>query len=260
MKPVWPSWPAIRRRLMSKKNILVLLDLDGTIVPIASRPKDARLDPRTKKILSMMTASDHIRLCVISGRSVRDLRSILGIRKLHYIGNHGFEIRIPGIPSSKIPVSPTKIIKYLATAAKRFRAGSRSFLGAIFENKGHTLSLHYKNITQKDLKAFRKYCQDIRRELKALPLIWRRGKKVLEILPDVRWNKGSAALLICDRFPDRIPVALGDDRTDEDMFRALKRRGITVRVGRSKRSAAEYYLESQRQVKAFLLKILESRE
>ena len=256
MKSLRKFWAEFRSELSTAEGILLFLDFDGTLAPIARDPESVRLDFETKKILSKLSASDRIRLCVISGRRIRALRSILGLKNVCYVGNHGFEIQASGVAPPTAAIAPGKIRKILRPVAQRLKAAFKSFSGVLFEDKRHTLSLHFRNVAEKDLKNFRKRFEDIKSGFLGLSLIWREGKRVFEVLPNIHWNKGSAALVICDRFPDRLPVILGDDRTDEDMFRALKKRGITVRVGRSQHSEAEYYLTSQRQVAAFLKKML----
>jgi trehalose-phosphatase len=87
------------------------------------------------------------------------------------------------------------------------------------------------------------------------PLVWRKGKKVWELRPDVSWGKGHMADYLAKKYPGALTIAIGDDVTDEDMFKVLKRRGLTARVGFSKLSAADYYLRSPADVVKFLKKL-----
>lgn len=89
-----------------------------------------------------------------------------------------------------------------------------------------------------------------------------KGKKVREIRPPVNWNKGRAVEKILKlgrkrTGRKRIPLCIGDDRTDEDIFRLLKNRGYTVKVVKKpdKTSSAEYYLRNTGEVKEFLSKL-----
>ena len=76
-----------------------------------------------------------------------------------------------------------------------------------------------------------------------------RGKKVLELVPNIHWDKGKAALFLLEKFNKTcLPVYVGDDVTDETAFNALKEYGITIRVGKSKQTQAEYYLRGQWEV------------
>jgi len=79
------------------------------------------------------------------------------------------------------------------------------------------------------------------------------GKKVLELVPKVKWDKGSAALFLLKRQKkDYLSIYVGDDKTDETGFNALRTQGVTVRVGKSKKTKAEYYLKGQWQMIKFL--------
>jgi len=85
-----------------------------------------------------------------------------------------------------------------------------------------------------------------------------RGKKVLELRPPVEWDKGKAVEAIWRHVVQRagsrrvLPVYCGDDVTDEDAFLALRHRGITVRIGRARQTAARYYLSSPEEMVRFL--------
>jgi trehalose-phosphatase len=124
------------------------------------------------------------------------------------------------------------------------------FKGAWLEDKIYTVSLHFRAV-QRDqiprleqvfLKAAGEFVQH-----DVLTII--RGKKVLELMPSAPWDKGKASLWILQRLKvDCLPLYVGDDETDEAAFRALRQTGITIAVGRATRTAAEYYLKSQREV------------
>jgi len=99
---------------------------------------------------------------------------------------------------------------------------------------------------------FQEKLDSLREASRDLPLAWKRGKKVWEIRPRIPWGKGEAALYLLRKFPKVLPIVVGDDKTDEDMFEALGNRGITVRVGFSTNSRAAYYLKSTRDVTRLL--------
>mgnify|MGYP001608726104 FL=1 len=89
------------------------------------------------------------------------------------------------------------------------------------------------------------------------------GKKVVEVRPPLAWDKGNAVLWLLAkrryalRGKDVLPVCVGDDATDEDVFQALKGKGITIVVGRNKKSAARYYVESPSEVHRLIAQILD---
>jgi trehalose-6-phosphatase len=238
VRDLFRSFSKIRRRLRGRR-ILLFLDCDGTLCPIASHPSQVRLDPVTKKTLGRLSALKTRRICVISGRKLSELRAIIGLRGLIYVGNHGYEIRGLG----PLPPGPVR------RARKHLRFVR---ILALVEDKGYTLSLHYRNLRKDRDRAFSEMIKYLRAASARYPLVWRRGKKVWEIRPQGSWGKGRALVHILKRLPGSYPIALGDDKTDEDMFSALERRGLTVRVGYSRGSKASYYLRGQRQVLPFL--------
>jgi trehalose 6-phosphate phosphatase len=87
------------------------------------------------------------------------------------------------------------------------------------------------------------------------------GKKVIEVHPGLNWTKGHATLWLVKhaRHPSPLPIYIGDDRTDEDAFDML-REGITIRVGKHRRSKAQYYVKNVREVLRLLEWMTPARE
>ena len=131
--------------------------------------------------------------------------------------------------------------------------------GAWIERKKFTASLHFRSVLKKEVPSVKKAFYKIVSEFsgdRRLAVI--KGKMVLELAPDASWNKGSAALWILNRLKGKyLPVYVGDDLTDETAFRALNKKGITIRVGKSARTVADYYLKGQRDVSEFLKRLEE---
>jgi len=90
-----------------------------------------------------------------------------------------------------------------------------------------------------------------------------RAKKTIEIRPKINWDKGSFAGFLVKQLEKKnncsfLPIYVGDDVTDEDAFTALKKNGITVRVGKRAKSSAQYYIKSQKQVDKFFAWLLDN--
>jgi trehalose-phosphatase len=132
--------------------------------------------------------------------------------------------------------------------------------GAWIEGKKFTFTLHYRTAGKEDIKSVKDIFYGVASDFsERVPLLVIKGKKVLELSPDLSWNKGMAVLWLLERLGNQyLPIYVGDDITDESVFRTLYRRGITVRVGWSKKSAAKYYLKGQREVLRFLQHILDT--
>ncbi len=252
MRSLWAVWPSVRARIRRSRLRLLLLDFDGTLAKIARTPQEAVLRRGTQELLGRLSRSPKYRLAVISGRSLKDLRTFLPLRNIVCAGNHGLELsgrgyRLPGKIAEAKKLNPL-----LWLLARKLKKVLSDVPGAVVEDKGYTLSIHFRNVPKKCLSAFSRAVAGIQREHAHWPFVWKEGKRVREVRPSVSWDKGDMASYLSKRFPSALPLVLGDDVTDEDMFRALARRGVTIRVGRSRRSRAKYYVESTREVGRFL--------
>lgn len=244
-------------KLLDGKFLLLLLDCDGTLAPIASTPKRAFVPQETKVLLRRLSKNKHCKLGIISGRALRDIKRVIGLRGIIYAGNHGLEIESPG-RKFKNTISPRlrHVMRKIAADIKKRLGGVR---GVLIEDKGLSLSLHYRLMNKSNMPALRRIISEttaayIRRNEIKIGC----GKKVFEIKPPVDWDKGKAALWIMEReqaAPGKevlLPIFIGDDTTDEDAFKVVKKRGLAVFVGKPGNSAADYYLKSTREVTRFL--------
>ena len=249
------------KNALKNKFIFLFLDYDGTLTPIARSPDKAVISGKNIELLKSLSKLPRCRVAIVSGRASKDIKNKIGLEELIYAGNHGLEINGPKI-KFKSPVSPgyTRILKKIKVILKKKLSGIR---GAIVEDKGLTLSVHYRLVDTKDArivktvfhKALAYYV--LNNKIKIRP-----GKKVLEIRPFLEWNKGKivlwllAALKLSIGKEPCFPVYIGDDATDEDAFMALKNTGLTVFVGNPENSHAKYYLKNTQEVTAFLEQIL----
>jgi trehalose 6-phosphate phosphatase len=188
----------------------LFLDVDGVLAPIVPRPEDARVPDETRAELRRLAARYALVAC-ISGRAGTDAERLVGVPGLVYVGNHGLE------------ASPE---------APPWAARLRAFLGQIgwprLEDKGVTAALHYRGLPDED--AARSRLEQIAAAARKEGFRTRFGRKVLEILPPIDANKGTAVrALLVERGLDRALYA-GDDTTDLDGFRALDGLELAVRV------------------------------
>jgi len=242
---------------LAKKNIFLFLDYDGTLSPIVSHPKKARISKKCKKLLRDLSGRQKFCLAVISGRSLKDVRSRVGLKDIIYSGNHGLEVSGLGAKPKKKASAAFKLA--IKKIKRDLKYQLNPFRGAIVEDKGITLSIHYRMVAPgkvSGLKAvFRKAIRasGVDKKIKV-----REGKKVFEIRPPIDWNKGKIVLWLLKEynFPGlqrRVTaIYIGDDKTDEDAFKALKKKGVTIFVGKPRKSSADYYLKSTNEVLKFL--------
>jgi trehalose 6-phosphate phosphatase len=202
---------ALLARLARDPSVAALfLDVDGVLAPIVPRPEDARVPAATREELRRLNRRYALVACV-SGRAGEDAARIVGVPELVYVGNHGLE---------------------LLPAAEAWREGLRSLLADIewprLENKSLTAALHYRGMD--DEAAAQEELQAIAERAREAGFVARFGRKVLEIVPPVAADKGTAIRqLLAEHALARALVA-GDDTTDLDAFRALDGLELGVRV------------------------------
>ena len=220
-----------------KQSLLVMLDYDGTLAPIAARPELARLTDARKRVLARLVRAPGVTVAVVTGRSLSDIESLLGVPGLVISANHGFEMSRSGKVFFPCGGGFRRHFKGLARDLQSALDGVQ---GALVECKGFSVAVHYRLVS-------RKRWGEVERAVRRVSLPCRKrfgwkvtgGKRVWEVRPAGRWNKGDAVLWIWNRFaPGSFPIYIGDDETDEDAFAALRKKGLTVLVGRRGRSAA----------------------
>jgi len=245
------------KELLSHKFILLLLDYDGTLVKIMETPGKAVIPKETKELLQKLSRSFYCKLGIISGRSLQDIKKMIGIKNIIYSGNHGLELEGPKIKSqTQVSLEMKAVIKNIVKELQEKLSGIK---GVLIEDKGFTLSIHYRRVGEKDLPVFEKIIQEVVRPYAIRDKIKvDSGKKVYEIKLPLQWDKGKIALWLMARQQfaageeQVLPVYIGDDATDEDAFRALKSKGITVFVGEPQDSQADYYLKDPEEVTKLL--------
>ena len=252
MTYLFSNWIEFLFRLRNSKHIFLFLDYDGTLSPIAPTPEEAHLPRRTKKLLKGLIKNPRFTLAVISGRSLRDIKRTVGLKGIIYAGNHGLEIaQVSGRIFDSPPIlkkSPLKTI-YLALGA-----GLRHIKGVRVENKGCTLSVHFRLVKPGERVSVKKiFGRIVKPYVFSKSIKLSSGKMVLEVRPATTWDKGRAVLYLLGKKKDVLPLYIGDDVTDIDAFRAIKDRGISIFVGPPKKGIdADYFLKNPKEVERFL--------
>jgi trehalose 6-phosphate phosphatase len=226
------------------------LDFDGTLTPLVDDPGTVYLPDQMQRVLRALAAQPRVTLAVVSGRQRADVQARVGIPGIIYAGNHGLEISGDGF----LFVEPQALAYREALEGVALGIGAQldAIEGAFVEDKGLTLSVHYRQAALACEAAVRRAVEDALAAARQ-PLSLTVGAMVFEIGPRVHWHKGSALEWIRQRIAQRDVLALfvGDDATDERAFAALKD-GITVKVGSSNATAAQYLVESPADVRRFL--------
>jgi len=189
MEYLFKCWERIKERIKETEQILLLLDYDGTLTPIVERSDKAIISEEMKELLKSL--SQRCKLAIISGRTLKDIKKLVGLKGIIYAGNHGLEIEGPRIRfKSPISIRSRIIIKQIREdLKKRF-----STIGGLFvEDKGLTLSVHYRLVDRKQIHLVEIIFNEITKSyLKRKRIRITSGKKVFEVRPPVNWDKGKA--------------------------------------------------------------------
>jgi trehalose 6-phosphate phosphatase len=244
---VFPSLKQICLDLSGTRRTYVFLDYDGTLTPIVDEPEHAELPEKNRVLLRALASRHECVLAIVSGRSLTELKKLARLRGIYYVGNHGFEIEGPKI--NFVHPQARALSHDLNQVSKKIQTRLEG-VSYRLEDKGLTLSVHYRNTPPSDVNSLLRVVRDIAKGDGRLKLV--RGKKVLELRPRVNWDKGAAVQLIMRKLGRGFPIYIGDDRTDEDAFMRIKS-GVTILVsGRRKHSHAKYFLKNIHDVYDFL--------
>ncbi len=252
-------WPSVSKQFRRANVSLLLFDFDGTLSPIAARPDLAVLPAGTRDLLLKARSDDRYVLGIVSGRSLADLRERVGLDGLIYAGNHGLEIQGNGLDFLHPEASCLR--EELGRIYQDLELELGSYPGVIGENKGLSLSFHYRQTPLEIVplvdEGFHKV---VAAGAESSLVSVTRGKQVLEVRPNLDWGKGRAISQIQAAHAEtQLTAFFGDDLTDEDGFAAVQQSGgVTVLVGPPGHpTRAEYRLDSHHEVAETLRLLLQ---
>lgn len=207
--------PGLLTPVLAAGRLGILCDCDGTISAIAVRPEAAVVSPTARQALATLTAQLPI-VVAISGRALFDLRALIDLPELLYIGSHGLTWWYQGVDEV-----PNDVLPYVAYAeeASLELAQLRDLPGIRFEEKGVGLALHYRLAPDSDA-ARATILAAINASPAAQRFELRQGIQVLELYPRVPVNKGTALRRVVERFDLDGVIYFGDDLTDLDAIKA----------------------------------------
>lgn len=196
----------------------VLLDVDGTLAPIVTHLDDAAVPQATRRLLLEIAERYAIVACV-SGRRASDARRLVGIGSINYLGAHGAEVLRAGWTEPVIDGAVEEWELRIKQFAREHDTPSLRTLRVRAEDKGAIVAFHWRGAT--DAEAARAAIDGIAAHAERAGLRTHWGRKVLEIRPPVRIDKGAAIETFLGG--ERLAAALyvGDDATDVDAFRGL---------------------------------------
>ena len=228
----------------------LFLDVDGTLLEIASRPELVHVPPQLPALIARLSEQRQGALALISGRPLIELDRLFQPWCGAAAGLHGIERRRADGMLDRIFDNASEAALGQIRPKLAALAGGES--GLIVEDKGATLALHYRAVPDREPE-IRAFAANLQREAGAsLRLI--AGKMVVEFQPrNVNKGLAIAAFMAEPPFLDRRAVFVGDDTTDEDGFSEVRRSaGFGIRVGPARETAADYCLPSVEAVLAWL--------
>jgi trehalose 6-phosphate phosphatase len=238
-----PSERAVLERF-ARSRAMLAFDLDGTLAPIVADPRRVAVPPETRAALREAAAVYPV--VVITGRARRDARARLrgtGVRDV--IGNHGME--------------PWSGAHRVVAAVRRWRASLDEALAAIpgidIEDKRYSLSVHYRRA--RDRRRARAAVLRAVAGLDGARIIG--GKQVANVVPLGAPHKGDALERERARLRCETMIFVGDDETDEDVFRLESRRLLAIRVRTRRGSAARHFLRTRADIDELLRRLVALR-
>jgi len=249
----------IKREIQGWKKFFLFLDYDGTLVPIAPTPKEAKPTGEILKVLKSLVKLDGIKLAIVSGRALKELEELIPLEGISLVGVHGAHIKMPN--GEQISLVNEKVIKPIIRETKeKVKKILISRTGFILEDKELSLALHFRLASDEEsIKIINEFQNLADAIFYGSILEFVHGKRVIELKPR-GIGKGRAVdfLLKKQCEPQMLPIYIGDDKTDEDAFKMLKGNGLTILVSEvPEKTHAKYRLRDPNEVLTLLKLIRE---
>jgi trehalose 6-phosphate phosphatase len=242
------SWRKISERVKAAGSVAVFLDFDGTLVGLRPRPEDVRVPKGVRQLLRRLARHERVSVVIASGRRVRDLKRLIGLKRLRYFGVHGAEPQGGGVRLSK------RTRAALREAHGSFVREATQLRGVWVEPKGISFAVHYRRAASPSVLRARQSLLRIVGDFGDVLRILN-GKEVWEVLPREIGGKWGVVEKVTGEMPEGTAIIyIGDDETDEEAFRVLPDQ-ITVAVGKRSDTRARYYLPSSASVLRFLAQL-----
>jgi trehalose-phosphatase len=260
MRSLLEDWAAVAGRLREAGSIALFLDFDGTLAGLKDDPQEVVLNRTARAALMRLAENPAVRVCIISGRQLADLRAMVGVPGVHYLGVHGGEA-LEKAGGMALPLELARTVNEARRELASRLNGNVSLNGSgavRIEDKGLAFAVHYRQAQAAEAAYAREILGEVVDQFRgALWIV--PGDRVWEVLPREIRGKGYAARRLW-RFgrAGALPIYIGNDDTDEAAFTALAA-GLTARVGAVRKTRARYFLRNPAEVTRFLEKLEEER-
>ncbi|KAI3686007.1 hypothetical protein L1987_79676 [Smallanthus sonchifolius] len=248
------------------KQVVIFLDYDGTLSPIVQNPDQAYMAPEMRE--AVKNVAKYFPTAIVSGRCRSKVYNFVRLSELYYAGSHGMDIKGPSSRkhqkgNKNVLCQPAKeFLPMMTEVYEILMEKTKGITGANVENNKFCLSVHFRCVEE---QSWGDLADRVKSVLKDYPkLLLTQGRKVLEIRPTVKWDKGNAIEFLLEslgyaNLKDVLPIYIGDDRTDEDAFRVLNKRGqgFGILVSKTpKETEAIYSLQEPFEVMYFLQRLV----
>lgn len=246
------------------KLVAVFLDYDGTLTPIVSNPDLALMSEHARE--SVRRVAQLFPTAIISGRGREKVQQFVRLDELYYAGSHGMDIvgpQVDGAPHADLCFQPAaQFAPLMDSVHDELEAGVASIAGSSVEHNKFCVSVHFRNCSPEDYPAVVGAVDAVVAAHPELRIT--RGRKVLEVRPQVDWDKGTALAHLLEVLGLADPQAvfciyIGDDRTDEDAFKVLAMEGLGGGIlvsTKQKPTAGLWTLRDPTEVAAFLNRLV----
>lgn len=230
----------------------LFLDYDGTLVPFSKHPKLAVPNQELLDLLQKIASDQRTRVTIISGRDSVTLEGWLNDLPVNLVSEHGASVRLKNGAWKHHREADQSWKPIMRPTMELYAQRSP---GSFLEEKTHTLAWHYRNVhPELGFIRSRELLDNLHHLVRNTPLQIIDGNKVIEVrISGV--DKGAVAKQFLDTEEFDFVMAIGDDKTDEDMFKALTGKAVTVKVGPG-HTAARYNLSNQADVANFLNQLI----
>ncbi len=239
--------------VLRTKEVFIFFEFDGTLAEIAPRPDAVVLSERRKRYLRDLLSAPGCSVAIVSGRAVDELRKLVGLDGMFYVGCHGLEWTAPD--GTRYMSWPHKVVlDALQSLREQLRDSLTNFDGVLLEDKGIALALHYRKAKPETaLMARKEFVRAVHwYQQQGVKLEILAGKEVIEAKSAGAQKGDAITQILARRTPNALPIYIGDDITDESAFYAIAEKGLAILVTRTPRAtAATFYLRDPREVYAY---------
>lgn len=239
------------RRRAKGKHLVVLLDFDGTLCEFEADPAAVQLPAARRD--AIVRIQQKASVAIVSGRRLEDVATRCGLEGVVVAGLHGLEIE--GLEERFVHPDLENASAAVAEVGAVMRDVAAGIPGACVEDKGASVALHFREADAEGQRAaIDAFAAATAPHLESGRLRVMRGSYVLELLPNIDWNKGHAVEWILERIERQkgplFAVYIGDDVTDQDAFAAVEAHGLAIAA--SDRVTANVHLDGPVGVERFL--------